>query len=82
MKRKIILRIILIPFLLFWFILFLHYGSAMHYMIGLGWGTVETAPIAYLIVQSWILLSAVMIMVILILLVFTFDEPNASTDRT
>ena len=73
-NRKTILRIILIPFLLHWIWWLYHYASAMHYMIGLGWGNINSAPTIYLVVQSWVLLSEIMVMVILILLTLTLKR--------
>ena len=72
--RKTLIRIILIPFLLHWIWWFYHYADAMQYMIGLGWSNVHTAPIVYLVVESWLLLSEIMVMVILFLLALTFKE--------
>lgn len=72
--RKTLVRMILVPFLLHWVWWLFHYAGAMKFMIDQGLGTTDTAPVVYLVVQSWVLLSEIMIMVILFLLALTVGE--------
>ena len=70
-SRKTLTRVILIPFLLHWTWWLYHYTSVMLQIMGQGW---RTAPTVYLVVQSWMLLSEIMVMTILLLIALTFKD--------